>query len=278
MATDLNIAGIAQSGVSPNYSYSVIGSANKPVTYVSWGDAARFANWLHNNQPIGPQIASTTEDGAYPLNGATTRAALSAISRNASAHWFIPTATEWYKAAYHQPAAQGGDTDDYWEYPTRTNSMPYSDQPPGTDAPTQSHTDNFFNDDGIANGYNDGLAVTGSASKSPGQNYLTDVGAYTQSSTFYGTFDQGGNVIEWIDYYDGVAFQGLGGGSWEDTQDFLRSSSRGGASPTVETRHIGFRVATVPEPSTGMLGVIACGAMLCWRNRLKYTLSIPTSK
>ena len=42
MATDLNIAGIARSGVSGSYSYSVIGSANQPVTYVSWGDAARF--------------------------------------------------------------------------------------------------------------------------------------------------------------------------------------------------------------------------------------------
>ena len=48
MATDLNVAGISQSGSSGSYTYSVIGSANHPITYVSWFDAARFANWVAN--------------------------------------------------------------------------------------------------------------------------------------------------------------------------------------------------------------------------------------
>ena len=103
MATDLNIAGILRSGVSPNYSYGVIGSANHPVSYVSWGDAARFANWLHNGQPMGLQDATTTEDGAYTLNGAVRCGRLNTVTRNAGAKWFIPSENEWYKAAYHQP-------------------------------------------------------------------------------------------------------------------------------------------------------------------------------
>ena len=53
MGTDLNIKGIVRSGVSGSYSYSVIGDGNRPVTYVSWFDAARFTNWLHNGQPTG---------------------------------------------------------------------------------------------------------------------------------------------------------------------------------------------------------------------------------
>jgi hypothetical protein len=120
MATDLNIAGIARSGSAGNYAYSVIGSPNRPVTYVSWGDAARFANWLHNGQPTGSQNASTTEDGAYTLNGATLAIALNAVQRNAGAKWFIPTENEWYKAAYYQPVGQGGDADSYWAYPIPT--------------------------------------------------------------------------------------------------------------------------------------------------------------
>src|SRR5262249_36788583 len=149
--------------------------------YVSWGDAARFANWLHNGQPTGPQNASTTEDGAYTLNGATSSAALMAITRNAGGRWFIPTENEWYKAAYYQPAAQGGDSDSYWAYPMKTNNVPYSAKPPGTAAPDNTRVGNWTWDDGVANGYDDGYAVTGSGNYSSTQNYLTDAGAYNSS-------------------------------------------------------------------------------------------------
>jgi sulfatase modifying factor 1 len=116
MATNLNIAGIARSGSIGSYAYSVIGPSNHPVTYVSWGDAARFANWINNGQPIGSEGNSTTEDGAYTLNGATSSGELMGITRNAGAKWFIPTENEWYKAAYFQPAPQG-------ETPTATGHI-----------------------------------------------------------------------------------------------------------------------------------------------------------
>ena len=67
---------ITQSGSSGNYSYSVTGSygqaANCPIFDVSWGDAARFCNWLQNDQPDGAEGPGTTETGAYTLNGATS--------------------------------------------------------------------------------------------------------------------------------------------------------------------------------------------------------------
>ena len=49
--------------------------AGRPVNYVSYWDSCRFANWLNNGQPTGPQGAGTTETGAYTLNGATFGAA-----------------------------------------------------------------------------------------------------------------------------------------------------------------------------------------------------------
>jgi hypothetical protein len=67
MATIPNIAGISQCGSSGSFSYSVIGSANRPVTWMSWFDAARMANWMHNGQGSG-----STEMGVYSLNGATS--------------------------------------------------------------------------------------------------------------------------------------------------------------------------------------------------------------
>jgi len=128
----------------------VIGSPSHPVTYVSWGDAARFANWIQNGQPTGTQNNATTEDGAYRLNGATSHEALYTVTRNANAAWFIPSENEWYKAAYYQPAAQGGDSDSYWLYPMKTNSLPYSVPPPGTAAPDNTRAGNFYYDDGVA--------------------------------------------------------------------------------------------------------------------------------
>ena len=127
LATDPNIAGIARSGVSGSYSYSVIGDGNRPVTYVSWFDAARFTNWLHNGQPTGLQTAATTEAGAYTLSG-TTSGGLT-ISKNLGAQYWIPSENEWYKAAYYDPVNAGADangTADYWLYPMQSDTQPNS--------------------------------------------------------------------------------------------------------------------------------------------------------
>ncbi len=265
MATYPNSAGIAQSGASGSYSYSVLGSPNKPVTFVSWGDAARFVNWLHNGQPTGPQNASTTESGAYSLNGANTREDLSAVTRNADARWFIPSENEWYKAAYYQPASRGGDADGYWSYPTRSNMQPYSDQPPGSGAPTPSNTANFRYDDASANGYNDGYAVTGTDSYSTEQNYLTDGGAYAASASPYGTFDQGGNVLEWNEAVRAGQFREIRGGSWAGigASDF-NADARSFYPALGENWDLGFRVATVPEPSTAILVAASLVALAAW--------------
>ena len=43
---------IERTGTDGSYSYSVAADrANRPVNYVSFFDAMRFANWLHNGQP-----------------------------------------------------------------------------------------------------------------------------------------------------------------------------------------------------------------------------------
>src|SRR5688572_1353948 len=95
----------------------------------------------------------------------------------------------------------------------KTNSVPYSDQPPGG-APDNSRVANFHWDDQNANGYNDGFAVSGSPRFSSSNPSLTDVGAYTSSSSYYGTFDQAGNVWEWNETAIRPASRGARGGSW----------------------------------------------------------------
>jgi formylglycine-generating enzyme required for sulfatase activity len=246
--------GITKSGsgtILDPYVYAVKPNmGNNPVTFVSWYDAVRFANWLHNGQGGGD-----TETGAYTLLGGTpTPSNGQSITRNAGATWFLTSEDEWYKAAYHN---NDGATGNYWRYPTSTDVAPYSDQPPGTDAPTPSNTANFFLNDGQANGYNDGYAVTGSTTI-PSGNTLTDVGAYTHSTSPYGTFDQGGNVWEWNEAAVTAPDRSVRGGSYgSHSSEELRASSRSSERATFEGDFVGFRMATVPEPSTLALGLLA---------------------
>jgi len=58
-----------------------------------------------------------------------------------------------------------------------------------------------------------------------GQNYLTNVGAFSGSPSAYGTFDQSGNVREWNDLSGSdTQYRGLRGGTWNDSD--LSSSGR----------------------------------------------------
>ena len=243
--TTSSINGISRSGVSGSYSYTVNpGSANKPITFVSWFDAARFCNWLHNGQGSG-----STETGAYTLNGAT----IGTYTVNPGAKAWIPSENEWYKAAYYDPTK--GGTGGYWLYATQSNAL-------GGNTIGAANSANYW-----AGGY---VGYPGMA--------LTDVGAYgANSDSFYGTNDQGGNVWEWNDAVISDSYRGLRGGSWSDIGDALRSSNRGSNVPWDGNSSVtGFRVAAVPEPDSMVLSLlIGGGTMLLRRRRLRQHRQTP---
>lgn len=238
-----NYIGVIRSGSPGNYAYSVAPDwANRPVAWVSWGDAARFANWLTNGQPTGAQDLTTTEDGSYFLNGATTTAALMAVTRNPDARYVIPTEDEWYKAAYHM---NDGPTDHYWDYPTRSNTQPlnYVGNPdPGNNA-------NFY--------------LTGIYTLGPPY-WRTPVGAFTNSFSPYGTFDQGGNVDEWTETPLTATTRVNRGGDWSSPAFIMTPDARTAGLPGASSSSSGLRIALVPEPASCLLLALA-GLLVCRR-------------
>jgi hypothetical protein len=173
----------------------------------------RFTNWLQNGQGSGD-----TESGVYTIGNGLNE------TRAVGARYFIPSEDEWYKAAYYDPrlASQGGPPGDdhYWYYPTCHDDIPTAEPPPG--GVNSANFDRAVGD-------------------------TTDVGAYADSTSFYGTFDQGGNVKEWNEAVVENSFypKGLRGGSWSNQYPELCAHLRNSADPGWEDNVQGFRVASV---------------------------------
>ena len=211
------------------------GYANKPVSVVSFYDAVRFANWLHNGQGDGD-----TENGAYTLLGGTpTPTNGGSVARNPEARVFIPTESEWYKAAYYD-----GPSATYFQYPAGSN-VPTVCAAPGS-------TPN-----------------TGNCGYSPGPcDCLTEVGAYTHSASPYGTFDQGGNVNEWNQTLHNSPGRGFRGGQWDGNASELASSSKQSNNPAGDGDSLGFRVASyVPEADASSLSLASLACLVALGRR-----------
>jgi formylglycine-generating enzyme required for sulfatase activity len=239
MTSDIR-GGIIRSGVDGSYSYAAKPNmGNKPVVFVNFYDAMRFANWMHNNQGSGD-----TETGAYTLTGGTVVPSNgTSVQRNVDAKWFVPTASEWYKAAYYQPAADGGDSDSYWLYPTGSNS-----------APTPATSDAAGN---VTNpGANVATYLSG-ANWNGGPNVTSVAGAGPLSESYYGTSDQGGNAWEWSETRANSGHhRAWYGGAFNQDETALAATQVGSASPGIELNMLGFRLASVPEPSTVVLAAM----------------------
>ena len=238
--------GIIRSGSPGSYTYTVkTNYGNKPVIWVSWFDCARYCNWLSNNKPSGAQNSTTTENGAYNLNGAITGNAVSVNPTNPNTGlapaYRLPTENEWYKAAYYKA---GGTNAGYWAYATQSNSVPSTL---------------------MTSVYGDGMSSSANGGMSAGKNSanynlsadwdglngnVTTVGT-NGGPSFYGTYDQTGNLHQWNDL-DGTAtqYRGYRGGDWIYIIDssYVSSSYRYGDAPSLQNYTVGFRLASLLNP------------------------------
>ena len=198
--------------VAPEY-------ANRPVSHVSFLDAARFCNWLHNGQGDGD-----TETGAYTLRGYSGTDGRR-LRRNPEARFHIPTEDEWYKAAYFDPQKPGGPG--YWRYPTR------SDTKPGRD-PASPNAANWF-----------------SGSLLDPVRFYSEVGSFPAAVGPWGTLDQSGNVAEWTDGLVPPFLRTLRGGAFDSDDAGLHVATPNPVFSSIsDAPDIGFRVAAAPEGGT----------------------------
>lgn len=204
---------IKRTGQAGDYRYHVSEDyADRPVTHVSFLDACRFCNWLHNGQGDGD-----IETGAYTLHGYWGTDGRG-IRRNPGAKFFVPTQDEWYKAAYYDPNKPGGAG--YWKYPTR------SDQKPSRD-PESGNAANYF-----LNGFID-----------PAR-YFLPVGTFAKSKSSFGTYDQAGNVFEWTEDLKPPFLRTLRGGAYDsDDAGIHLPVSNPVFSSISDVSNVGIRIA-----------------------------------
>jgi formylglycine-generating enzyme len=218
-------------------------TGNQPAATITWYEAAAFVNFL--NTSSGKTAAcDLTYSGSWSMTLQSNSNAWTAggtnLYRNKNAFYFLPSENEWYKAAWYNPAGSN-----YFLYPTASSSEPTR----------------------VTGGTNAGTAVYDSVAAVPA--IVDSAGGLSP----YGTMSQGGNVGEWTE----SAFDGsnnspsenrlIRGGSWLNPGNLLRSSGRGNYEATLVDTNFGFRVASVPEPSTYVLVLMGAGALYLWKRR-----------
>ena len=215
----------------------------EPAAGISWYEAAAFVNFL--NTSTGHQAAYQIDVGVTTLtlwsSGDAWQLDGENLYRHKDAYYFLPSEDEWYKAAFHQ---NDGVTANYWDYAAGSNTIPTA----------------------VASGTTAGTAVYDTVAGDPAE--VDNAGGLSP----YGTRGQNGNVWEWQE----SAFTApndspsenrlVRGGAWSHPESLLRSSSRIITGPTGSTGNIGFRVASVPEPTASMLMIVS-GLMWMARRR-----------
>ncbi len=181
-----------------------------PVNFVSWLDAARYANWLENGRFAG----ADTEAGSYDLNASGPA--------YSTGDFALPSANEWYKAAYDQPFTS------FWSLYPGASSIP---DPANCDSVTNEVLNPGSN-----------VAVLFAVCLRPAV-----VGGTTSDSSWR-AYDLGGNVAEWLDEIGtgsapspDAAYRG---GSFEDyTGEIQSTGPTFVTNKTTQSYGIGFRLA-----------------------------------
>lgn len=234
----------AYAGPGRRYRLASVPDAGRlPVYGISWLNAARYCNWLHNDK--APTLAAlttgaydTTTFGTTPGGGRTD-----ALTRLPGARFFIPSLDEWMKAVYFDPASAG------WRSQPNNTSTPLT---PGLIGTPGAQT-------------NAGLA------NAPASSLV--LGGYAATLSPWGLWDASGGASEWLEDVDEPQDRlyrlYAGSSAFDAFNNPLLLDTIGGVGASIapgETSYIGLRLASaIPDPSVA--GCIFCGLAMATRRR-----------
>jgi formylglycine-generating enzyme required for sulfatase activity len=216
---------------------------NRPATGLSWIDTAKFVNWLNTSQgyqaayKIEQQtVASVNVDVVLRWGSNENGFDSQNQFRNSNARYVLPSADEWHKAAFYDPNKNGGG---YWLYPNQNDTVPTK----------------------VSGGLLNGSVVNGQIGPADVDN--------AGGTSAYGTMAQGGNASEFTETFadfNGTDFRRMVDPMWGNAMDAMLQSSYNVARFGGEDG-IGFRVASVPEPSALSLLAVGLGGLAMMRRR-----------
>ena len=216
--------------------------ARMAVQNMSYQNALRYINWLHNGKPTQNITEDAFEQGAYDLRGWTPYVS-PVPTRQAGARYFLPSIHEWVKAAYFDPNRYGPGQEGYWMYSGKSMTQLVGG-PPGV-GQTSDGLGGFYYLPNGALGY-------------------PDVGAYADVQSAWGLFDTSGGVAEWTDWLlDPLRPRAIG-----TARNFgSLSSDLDGLGTLVGDGSRGFRIASVVPSPAASLVLVLCGSALAVKRR-----------
>ena len=244
-ATELGLVGVS----------TTASTRERPAASATWYEAAAFVNFLNTNSGKTVAYDLTFSNGSWSMNVWSSAQAWQLggenLYRNKDAFYFLPSENEWFKAAFYDP-----DTSTYFDYPLGSDEVPKQiGNLGGTGTNEAVYFPNVFE---------------------PGSADATRAGGLSP----YGAMGLAGNVWDWVESaHDGTNNDASEnrthlGGAYGQLADTIKSDSRPSVDPTIGDADMGFRVASVPEPSTYVLVLLGAGAIYLWKRRRSFMKSV----
>lgn len=215
----------------------------RPVGGISWRDAARYCNWLHNGKSSNLASLITGAYDTTTFGGNRSTGYTDASTHLPGAKFWIPTLDEWMKAAWYDADRFGNGVGGWWEYTNRSNQAGVSGLP-GVGTTSAGLRLDFFGE------------------------WAIPLAAYRSNVSPWGLFDTSGGAAEWTEGWAGtVDRETLGASAGGILQRENIATAEGLVFDPEETNSIiGLRIASaIPNGST--VGVLVMVVFTVRRRR-----------